>query len=717
MKIRFHLAKANILKNRSHTISLFLIILVVSMLQTIGLSVLLNVDADYMKNIDRLNSLHSILIMTQDMYQDSFEDLVKNDGRVSEYSIETVIYPERVTVDYGGVIDVNALICNLDTAGTISVPKIVEEDPTIPWDKAIYLPFYANSLGYELGDTYIMQYKNRPLTFTVAGFFETNEMAVSNGYGIKYYVHKETFEDLTLQMGRSVCIAIRFYDPYDSMAFNTDFRDSIDVELSSMGAGSLAADFEANSSITMSIMVFAALVVAFAFMITIILLMVIRFRVTNSIEDNMHSIGVMGAAGFTGSQIIGSFLLEYGMVALPAALLGIFTAMPMFPAIRSVMTSMSGMTWTLGANLGIGLLSALLIMVLLLLMVRLSCRRIKKLPPVVALRGGISTYSFRHNFFPLHKGPGNVQTRLGLKNMFAYGRLYAMIGVIVAAISLTITFLTVTYQNFVMDNTSILQMIGIEVADIKLTVSGHTDADTLAAEIEEMPDVRKTSMMDWVSVKVEGVDVAGFVSNDFSQMETMSTYEGRFPIWDNEIAMPETIARRFEKTIGDSVSVKANGITQEFIITGFYSTTNNGGYVCALTLEGFQRMNANQKRGTINVYLNDGVTVEDFSLKLQDSFGVVNMYKVDENAPYAAAKARAEEKISNYIDQYDNDSVEYAVIYNGDIIMSGSSTAYQIEKIENDKELVNAQTGMFASGISITTQFIAVISLVIIALI
>lgn len=716
MKI-LHLAKANITKNRSHTISLFIIIMVTSMLLTIGLSTALGIHEDFRKSIDKLNSLHSAFVMTEEMYQDSFEDLIKNDDRVSEYNIEPMVYPGRVTMDYGGIADLNAMILNLDTADTISFPIIKEEDLSVPQDKAIYLPSYSKMLGYNLGDNFIITYKNKPLTFVVAGFFETNELSLSNGYGIKFFVPEENFTQLTQQIGRSVWIAVRLHDPYDSASFNRDFRSKIDVELSSMGEGSLAIGFMELTNSIIGTQVMSGIVIGFAFLIALISLMAIRFRVTNSINDNIHNIGVLKAAGYTSRQIIASFLLEYGLIAVPASLLGIFVTIPLFAPFRTMMTSMTGISWTLGINFGISLIAALLIALLLLIMVLLSCSRIKKLPPVEALRGGISTLNFRRNFFPLHKGMSGVHIRLGLKNIFAYGKLYTMIGLIITGISLAMTFMIATYQNLVLDNTAIIKMVGIEIADVALTVTRHTDADALALEIEAMPEVRKTSMLDWVSVRIEGEDIAGFISNDYSPMETMSAHEGRFPLWDNEIAMPERLAKSFHKAIGDTVKVKANGVTQEFIISGFYSTTNNGGAVCALTLDGYQRLNSNQKRVGINVYLNDDVTVEDFSKILEERFGVINVYQVDENDKYAAAKARAEEKISTYLQQYNINSVEYAAIFNGEIILSGSSDRYQIEKITNYRELIKAQTGIFASSISLMTQLIAVISLVIISII
>ena len=718
MKKIIHMAKANILKHKSAVASLFVIIMAMSAITTVGLSVLLGVIPDHMAGLDRLNSLHSSMIMTKDMYLPSFEDIIRSDPRVSQYEICELLYPDRPTVNYGGEIDFNAMIFNLDKPWQISPPFIVEEDPGLPREQAIYLPVYAKGLGYMTGDAFTMVYKNRPYHFIVAGFFEASDSATSNGYGIRYYVPAECYEILREQFGSHVWIAVRFFDPHDSTAFNRDFVSQIDTEFSVMGGGSLIMSFDMMFTLAaVPIMSMSALILTFALIIAAISLMVVRFRVSTGIEGAMHEIGVLKASGYTSGQIIACYLAEYAAVALPAALLGTVAVIPLFAPIRQVLFTVSGTTWTLGANIPAGLMAALCITAILLVMVLLSCRRIKNLPPVDALRGGTASNSFRRNRFPLDRGAWSVQARLGLKNMFAYGKLYVMIGVIVTGISLSITFIVVMYQNFSGDMSAFVKMSGVEFSDVLLTVTQQADADSMAEELEKMPEVRKTSMYDWVSIRVGGTDVAGFASNDFDAMESTRAHDGRFPKYDNEIAMPKLLAAQLGKEIGDGVAVRANGMTQEFIITGFFSTTNNGGRVAAITGAGYRRFDPGYTRKSINVYFNEGVSYDAFSEKLTQSFGVLNVYRQDESGRFAEAKARAEEKISAYMEQYGINSIEYAVIYNGEIILSGSSGAYQVEKIENFQELIKTQIGIYAQTMALIAGVIAIVSLVIISLI
>ena len=720
MKKTILIAKSNILKHKSASISIFIIIMMVSALISVAVSVLSGVSKDYMAGLDRLNSLHGVIVVERDKFEQVFEDTVKNDPRVSQYEMTEILAAANSAINYGGDVEMSMFFGNIENAGKISAPMIIDrmdrEISELQGD-VIYLPKLAQSLGYKAGDSFAVLYKNRPFDFIVGGFFETGEFAGSDAT-MKVYVHSDTFAKLDRYMGRSIFIAIRFHEPFDSIAFSADFSEKTDIEMSAFDGRNMLIDLEMLSmAAIMPVSMFSALILIFALILDLILIIVIRFRVTNSIENAMFEIGVLKASGYTNRQVISCYILEYAALSAPAAVLGAVISIPMFTVVREVFSSISGFSWTLSINIPMAFVSTIVILLVILLMVMGSSTKINKLPPVVALRGGIASNNFRRNFLPLDKGLGNVHIRLGFKNMFAYIKLYAMIGIIVAGISLALTFITALYQNFVLDQTAFIKIAGYELSDVVVTVTAHTDTDSLAAEIENMPEVRKTSMMDMISLKVEGYGASGYTSDDFGRWETFSTTEGRMPKYDNEVAFPKLFADQLGKTIGDSVKVTANGVSMDYVITGHYSVASNGGRVVAITLDGYQQLNPGYRRGSINVYLNEGVAYGEFSGKLKEQFGVLNEYRTQEGGEFAAAKARAEEKISNYMQLYNIDSVDYAVIYNGEIILSGSSGSYQIEKIADFKESMKAQISAYGDTVSAGTQLISVISLIILALI
>jgi Beta-lactamase class C and other penicillin binding proteins len=716
MKKIIHIAKANIFGHKSATVSLFIIVMIASMLMTISLSVLLGVNRNFEESIDERNSTHSVFVMTKEMYDPAFEEIIKNDNRVSQCESSEVLSPSSVKVQYGGEADIQVMILNLENSVSISPPTITEQDLSAAQDRAIYLPSSAKNFNYSIGDTFTLIYKNKPIQLTVAGFFETNEFAsVNMGMMLKFFVPNMCYEMLKQEFSSSIIISIRFFDIADSQQFNRDFASEIDIDLADYAFAFDASLLEA-AAIT-PVMVVTAVLMVFALIILSISMLVIRFRIIHSIEDTMHEIGVLKSAGYTSAQIIACYVMEYGAASFCAALVGVGVSLPLFPLMCTVMTSMSGFLWSLKANIPAGLIAAIAVVAILLIMVLRACRAIKKLPPVTALRGGIATNSFRRNYFPLRKGAGSVHTRLGFKNIFVFFKTYVMTGIIIAVMSFATICVAVLYQNFVLDMTTFSKMLGFESSDVQISVTRHTDADALAAQLEQRPEVRKTSMMDWVWFQSDGSEVMGYISNDFGQMEDIFAHDGRFPAYDNEVAIPKIFADRLGKQIGDTIVVTVSGVSQEYIITGYFSASSNSGRIVAITLEGYQKLDPNYQRNTINVYLNEGISFDDFSKTLQQDYGVLNIYEQDETGSFPNAKAKAEEKISNYMEQYDIDSAEYAVIYNGEIILSGSSDQYQIEKITDTREFLKSSLGTFGSSAATLVQVVTLLSLIIISII
>ncbi len=643
MKKALHIATANIKRHKSASASIIILLMIVSALGTTGLSFMLNLNRDYRSSLDKLNSLHCMFSIPKEKYLPSFETALKNDTRVSQTETSEILFAGPAKISYGGEFTGALLLLNIDTPVSISNPAVIEMDTSVPLRDAVYLPTYAKELGFQNGDSFSFQYQNRQMECTVAGFFESNELSTPNNSILKAAVSNECYRRLSQNIGRHIWLTARCYHSDDAPGVYNDFVSGLDFDFSLQCYGSAGIELSILSDAALSpVLITSATILVFAVLIILISLLVIRFRVTNSIENAIHDIGVLKAAGYTSRQIIACCLAEYGVLSLFASFSGIILTIPLFPLIRNVMVSITGVRWTLGINPIAGAVTVLFIVLFLLLVVVRSCRRIKKLPPVDALRGGIAAYNFRHNFFPLFKGGGTVHIRLGLKNTFIYGKLYMMIGIIIAVIMMTLTVTFAIYESVAVSKTGFITMVGLEIADAELRIAQDTDADRLAEEIKHMPEVRKVIMAETTTLKAEGVSFMGIISDDFSSMETMNTHEGRFPLYDNEIAVPKRAADLLGKEIGDEMEITSNGTALKFIITGYFSVASYGGRIAAVTKEGFTKLNPGYKRGSISLYLNDGTEPEEFKKTLANS---PHAEKID---LFTNSKADAETQLGTY---------------------------------------------------------------------
>jgi putative ABC transport system permease protein len=240
-----------------------------------------------------------------------------------------------------------------------------------------------------------------------------------------------------------------------------------------------------------------------------------------------------------------------------------------------------------------------------------------------------------------------------------------------------------------------------------------------------MEEIRKTNLSDLTTAKVESHNVLIRISDNFDAMETLTTYEGDMPRYDDEIAITGIMCKSYHKKIGDTVTVTAEGRTQEYYITGIFQTMNNNGYLAILPLKGFKKLSPQYEIKQIDIYLNEGVNKEALKEKLQTIYKVaVNEDELSDNnkdntsttefGKYSEAAKVADKKIAKLLADYGVKSVSYTVMLDGKIILSGDSSAYKINEITDEKGYASGQLKSYASMMSGLVTVIAGITFLII---
>ena len=110
-------------------------------------------------------------------------------------------------------------------------------------------------------------------------------------------------------------------------------------------------------------------------------------------------------------------------------------------------------------------------------------------------------------------------------------------------------------------------------------------------------------------------------SEDFSDVNNQNVvFDGRFPKYDNEIAIAAKYAGEKGLEIGDEIAITAEGKEAKYLITGFTQISNNLGKDCLLTREGYERLGVLQHA---SYYLNlaEEVDIEEFHREIKEKFG------------------------------------------------------------------------------------------------
>ncbi|NLK04057.1 MAG: ABC transporter permease, partial [Clostridiales bacterium] len=363
--------------------------------------------------------------------------------------------------------------------------------------------------------------------------------------------------------------------------------------------------------------IMAVMVIAFAFIIVAVCLIVVRFRISNSIEEDMAKIGSLKAIGYTSRQIILSIVLQFVLIALTASILGIILSYMTTPIISDVFAQQSGIKWIQGFDLYISTMSLGLIIIIVMLIAYISSRKIKRLNPIVALRGGIITHNFKKNHLPLEHSRGNISFFLAIKNLLQNKKQGIMITIIMFAVSFTGVFAVVMFYNTTVDTKAFNETPGIELSNVVLSLKTDTDHDRIKEEVINMEGVRKAQYIDDVMVVVNKYEVRAFVMEDYGAKETDTIYEGRYPKHANEIAIAGHLAKMLNKDIGDSISVEYSGVKEDYLITGFTQGTFMGGINASIRRDGFIKINPNYKEQSLQIYLDKDYDAGILSKKLE----------------------------------------------------------------------------------------------------
>ncbi|MFJ8065323.1 ABC transporter permease [Psychrobacillus sp. NPDC096426] len=633
-----NLAMANIRKSKSATVSLFIFILVAALLLNIGLMVIIQLNAFFDQKVEQLNDPHVTIVMDQSSYHSIHEEFLANYSGVKETETEEIINMNTANFNFGnGELSSSAVIFNADADRNIGPLKMIEKLNTSSTND-IFVPYSFKTNGsYELGDDFTITYQDKEYEYRIAGFFETTIMGTNNIGVMKFMLPKTSYQTLADELdnqSKGLIISAVMEDQTQSSKLENDFIQNVkesQLEESTLNIWGLNIELVKNVN-TLTINIVATILVAFATIIVLVSLIVIKFRVSNNMEDGMANIGVLKAIGYTSGQILSSIILQYILIALCASVVGIALSYALMPLIGGIISTLSGLVWLQSFDMNVNLISLFLVTICVVIVTLLSAFRVRKILPVAALRGGIQTHSFRKNHIPLEKAKGGLHFLLAIKSMLANAKQNIMIIIIIMALTFATVFSVVLYYNIAFDKTAFVNLFGSEPANVFIAVKPDADTRDLLRDVEQMDHVRKVNIFDIINTKIDGQTVYTNVTNHYNQLENNIVYEGRQPLHENEISISWVVSSQINKGIGDTVEVEYRAKTKSYLVTGLSQSIGNLGQVAAVTMEGIQQLQSDYKGTTLYVYL-DGISNKDFIKNVQEQYGnyIVETIDIDEN--------------------------------------------------------------------------------------
>ncbi len=619
------LIKSNFKNDFSHMITFFLIMVLAVFMMHTGLAILVGYSDLHEKKKEEYNfadlMIHSVLRPEDNL---AIEEIIRNADYIESYEKSYPIYKqfsktkagsEEDSKDMYDLSSASVYVLPYGEWGDIEAPHFVELSDE-EYENPIYISYYFNEnlMKAELGDSVDLKVGDKYYTFQVAGLFESllsSEMNVT-------YVSPSLYNEWETEQYNKMLKANEtdengFKEPmYTRTFFYMNLKDGVN---STEAAGQLtqafseheiaayaqAVDNTINDMTFMQNMI-AALIAAFALIITGIAMIIIYFRISNSIEQNIVNIGALKALGYTSRQIRMAMVLEFVITTTTAFVTGVVGSYIILPIFEKSLRSFSGVQWTIPFDPVSFLTTLILIVGTVILVSTASTRMISKLDPVIALRFGINTHSFKKNHAPIDKTPGPLTWVMALKSVLGNTKQNLILFAVMLSIGIVTTFAVFLTHNCVLDASHLYRMLNLVGDDVALS---FTDYNGQVSEIEELPEVEKVFCYEINEMTAEGHAIYTYVTDDWNDIPEVNLYEGRVPKYDNEIAIGGNLSETLNRKIGDELKISYGQKEYTYIITGYEQSSGNYGMDISMTAEGAKHLDYVPMKNSISVIVKD----------------------------------------------------------------------------------------------------------------
>lgn len=628
-----NLIKSNIRKDAKQTISFFFIIIFASALLYIGFITAKGYQNLWDVKIKECQT-PDILSVVESKDTAAIEKALDNTNGIKDYSRTDMVYTIIMNKigDEENVGDI--LFQPYSDFGICDNPNMIEKSEH-NYENAIYLPivckYYWDS---ELDTEFKCTIGDVEYTFMIAGFFERMMTGGNGVYRYSMFVNEKDYERISANptSHNNTAYFIKIDENEDDARVSVRITKELGKkDINTFNIISSDAEFARMHLPD----ILSSVLIAFSLIAVVVTLLVINFRISNSIEQDIKNIGVQKAIGYTSIQIRLAIILQFALVTAAASAIGISHTYLVLPAWEQLIRTEAISVWEYGIDwLCVAATAGLLTFAAIAVSV-FSTRRINELQPVTALRQGLNVHNFRKNYFPLDESKGSMGILLPFKAVFHWGKQSVLLMVMMIAIGFTTAFVIAFGYNVIIDDSRMMRLLSANHENAAVFIND----DDIIPEIAAMNEVEKVYRYNSeMSAAIGDYQVILESADDYSDFSFDGIYEGRAPKYDNEIVISGNVKKHLEVELGEEIEVSCGAYTEKFLIVGLTQTTSSmgwGGYITEEARINRLHIPLNYTHLCVDLEGANGKdyadSTDEFINKLKDKFGndIIGAYNID----------------------------------------------------------------------------------------
>lgn len=362
---------------------------------------------------------------------------------------------------------------------------------------------------------------------------------------------------------------------------------------------------------------FSGLLAAFALVLLFVVMIVLSHSIGSAVAFDFVNMGILKTIGITAMQLRLLQLAQYVIPVVLGLVSGFLLSVPLGGIVADVTLTTTGVRipavppvlWMMAAFVLIALLLAGFIFI--------RTRQIGRITPMKAIRGETDG-AVRPISAPAAFGNG-IHLRLAFRQLSGAKERYA--GVFVVALLLVFFASLVGRMDSWLgaDGKGMMDAFNPADHDIGVQSFGELTREEFERIILQYTDITDTYALAMPAAALDGISCT---ANVIDEPERFHILEGRTCSAENEIVITESIAADFGIGIGDTVTVRGDGGSGEYIVSGIYSCANDMGGNFGMNREGYLKIGRDYPNLWCNHYfLADSSQKEVIADALENAYG------------------------------------------------------------------------------------------------
>lgn len=609
----------NLKKDKGAYISFGIVIFITAIMLNLALVLVFQVDTAYDNKFKDLNTATINVCIPKTQNTSTLKNDIKALDGVSAVECREAVFLETIVKDFRDTdFSMNTVFYNKDDLRDINKLDIKEESFEST-DSSIYIPLYMSCFGgFELNDKIIYEIGATKHTFQVSGILE--EMQYGNyGRGLMgAYLPDDVYAEFSSRYAEHVITEYSIISNENTEI--TALQNKINELLEEQEITMLTSCDKVSTKYTRTMVCNLLILVLLSFALIILLVSVFlcKFRISNSIDEDMINMGVLKALGYTGNMIISSVILPYLMVTLLASLSGVISSYGILPTLSDVLTMQAGFSFSLPFDIKGCICVEIILISIVAIFTYTAAKRIKKLQPINAIRGNTEGKRLKKNYFSLEETQGNIKLLLIMKQMFSSKKQNALLIAVSFVLTILITFTSTLFYNVIVKPNNFISTLSEEMPDIIIYPKIQYES-ALLNNLQCDPKIESVLKYTVGTISIDDLPITVFACEDFSRVSNDLCYLGQNPNKENEIALGSSFQDKYK--LGEFVEIQNGNISCSYKITGFVQSVNYQGNVCEFSLEGYNSINPENMVSSLYVYLSDGTDAEKAISEIEKSYG------------------------------------------------------------------------------------------------